>query len=422
MGEFRFCIHRGTEEIGGSCVELAFAGKRLLVDLGMPLDADDTDGALLLPDVSGLRVNDPNLLALILSHSHADHWGLTSYAESLPAVFMGDATRRILHAASAFVPRALHPVLMQKSPAAVLRDREPIQIGPFQVTPFLVDHSAYDAYALLVEAGGRHLFYSGDFRGHGRKSALFEKLLRTPPHSIDTMLMEGSSFGRLQPNQQFERESQIEEKFVTHLSSAGFVAVCASAQNIDRIVSLYRACKQTGRTLILDLYAAEILKATGNAHIPQAGWPNIAIYIPHYQRVHIKTNSRFDLLEPYKETRIFPEYLSSIADEAVMLFRPAMFYDLDQMRIKKNARAIWSQWSGYLEAKQGSRTKSEFEKRGIPMESIHTSGHASISDLKRLAEAIEAKALVPIHTFHGDAYVDHFKNTVRVSDGEWSSV
>ena len=50
--------------------------------------------------------------------------------------------------------------------------RTPVEIGPFRVTPYLVDHSAFDAYALLVEADGKRVFYSGDFRGHGRKRKL----------------------------------------------------------------------------------------------------------------------------------------------------------------------------------------------------------------------------------------------------------
>jgi ribonuclease J len=36
-------------------------------------------------------------------------------------------------------------------------------------------HSAYDAYSLLIGADGQRLFYSADFRGHGRKAALFEQ-------------------------------------------------------------------------------------------------------------------------------------------------------------------------------------------------------------------------------------------------------
>jgi ribonuclease J len=55
-------------------------------------------------------------------------------------------------------------------------------IGPFRVTPFLVDHSAYDAYGLLIESGGKRLFYSGDFRAHGRKGMLFDRLIAQPPN------------------------------------------------------------------------------------------------------------------------------------------------------------------------------------------------------------------------------------------------
>jgi hypothetical protein len=31
----RVCIHRGSKEIGGSCVEVISGGKRLLIDLGL---------------------------------------------------------------------------------------------------------------------------------------------------------------------------------------------------------------------------------------------------------------------------------------------------------------------------------------------------------------------------------------------------
>lgn len=85
------------------------------------------------------------------------------------------------------------------------------------------------------------------------------------------MLMEGSSFGRLDPTHVFPEESLVEQRFVDRFRDAdGLALVAASAQNIDRIVSLYRACKRTGRTLIIDLYSAEILRATGNPKIPQS--------------------------------------------------------------------------------------------------------------------------------------------------------
>jgi len=51
------CIHRGAKEIGGSCVEILSEGKRLIIDLGLPLDADKNDEKY-LPDIAGLNGDD----------------------------------------------------------------------------------------------------------------------------------------------------------------------------------------------------------------------------------------------------------------------------------------------------------------------------------------------------------------------------
>jgi hypothetical protein len=51
--QLRVCIHRGTEQIGGTCIELASQGQRILLDLGLSLDAGDQDPASLLPPSPG---------------------------------------------------------------------------------------------------------------------------------------------------------------------------------------------------------------------------------------------------------------------------------------------------------------------------------------------------------------------------------
>lgn len=197
-GGFQVCIHRGTRQIGGTCIELACDGKRILLDLGLPLDAGDTDPASLLPAVPGLLTPDDGLLALVLSHGHADHWGLAPHVTATLPIVTGATTRRILGAAAAFVPGAV-PLSIAAEGVPDLEHRKTIRLGPFSITPFLVDHSAYDAYAMLIEAGGRRLFYSGDIRAHGRKGGLFEGLVARPPRHVHAMLMEGSSLGRLDP-------------------------------------------------------------------------------------------------------------------------------------------------------------------------------------------------------------------------------
>jgi ribonuclease J len=297
-----------------------------------------------------------------------------------------------------------------------------MNVGPFRITPHLVDHSAYDAYALLIEAAGRRLFYSGDIRAHGRKGALFDRLVNHPPQAVDTMLMEGSSLGRLDEDARFPAESEIEARLVERFTPPGFVAISASAQNIDRMVSIYRACKRTGRTLLLDIYAMEILRATGNANLPAPGWPNLSVYVPEYQRRQIKRTGRFDLLEPYKKARIYREHIAEIGDKAVMLFRPAMMRDVKAANLWPKSRAIWSQWDGYLKDGAGAKLKSDLAELGVPLEVIHTSGHASIGDLKKLASAISANRLIPVHTFEGDSFQNYFKKVTRRQDGEWWDV
>ena len=420
---FGVCIHRGTQQIGGTCIELACQGSRILLDLGLPLDSGDTDPASLLPAIAGLNEADPSLLALVLSHGHADHWGLAPYAKVKLSIVAGAATRRIMRAAAAFVPRAI-PHGTENDDAPDLEDRKPLRIGPFTITPFLVDHSAFDAYALLVEAGGRRLFYSGDLRAHGRKAALFERLVAHPPPSIHAMLMEGSSLGRLAPDQVFPTEDDIEAQFADRFRTPGFVGVCASAQNIDRVVSLYRACKRTGRTLLLDLYALEVLAATGKASIPGAHWDNVAVYVPEHQRRHIARTKQFELLDRHKLHRIYRDTLAPMASRAVMLFRPTMMRDIDLMAgAWKGARMIWSQWSGYLPSETNLRFQENLAERGVTLEVIHTSGHASIPDLKRLAAAIAPDVLVPVHTFKGDRFPGLFGTSVVLrADNEWWEV
>ena len=67
----------------------------------------------------------------------------------------------------------------------------------------------------------------------------------------------------------------------------------------------------------------------------------------------------------------------------------------------------------------GAKLKADCDARGIPFEIIHTSGHASVADLKRLAAAVGPKALVPIHTFEAERFPDLFENVVVRQDGEW---
>ena len=82
-----------------------------------------------------------------------------------------------------------------RQPFVTWTSGQQFRVGPFSVTPFLTDHSAFDAYMLLIEVEGRRILYSGDFRAHGRKATLVRRMMADPPRDLDVLLLEGTNLG-----------------------------------------------------------------------------------------------------------------------------------------------------------------------------------------------------------------------------------
>ena len=414
----RICIHRGTREIGGTCIELEAEGKRIALDVGLPLDAPDEGHESLLPAVSGFREPDDSLLGVVISHAHQDHYGLARHIRPSVPVYIGEAAHNIMKAASAYVPDG-----MAFENPCFIAHRKGIEIGPFRITPYLVDHSAFDAYSLLVEADGKRVFYSGDLRAHGRKGRLFEAMIERPPRDIDVLLMEGTTIGRTGTDEGFPTEADLEKEFVRAFrETQGLHLVWASAQNIDRMVTIFRAAKKADRVLVIDLYTAVVLEATGRDTIPQSDWPDVKLYIPHTQQVTIKEKGLFADRDRHNVNRIYPEHLPGLKDRAVMMFRPLMTRDHGVTAILDGARLSYSMWQGYLKDESTARVTEWLDARGIPLEVIHTSGHASVADLRRFAAALAPRMLVPIHSFETARFGEFFDNVVRQEDGVWWEV
>ncbi len=167
------------------------------------------------------------------------------------------------------------------------------------------------------------------------------------------------------------------------------------------------------------MYTAEMLKATENKKLPQAHWEGIRVFLPKTQKCKIIENKLFDLSNGYKSSRIFPEDLAKQAKGSVMLFRPSMSKNLDEMNCLKGAKLIYSLWEGYLNKKEQEPFLDWLQHHQIPLIKIHTSGHASIKDLKTFTKAINSKSLIPIHSFETSQFKYHFDNVEMKNDGVW---
>jgi len=412
-------IHRGAAEVGGICVELEAGGKRLVLDVGWPITAVDGEDVA-LPGVAGLADgHDPSLLGVVISHPHPDHYGLLSKVGASVPVYIGESASRILSEAAFFSPFGI-----SLQPSGYLRHRQAFAIGGFRVTPFLNDHSAFDAYSLLIEVDDQRLFYTGDIRAHGRKAGIFEQLLRRPPERIDVLLMEGTHIREESDgSERGPTERDVEDGCVdTCKGTAGMVLAVFSPQNIDRLVTMYRACLRSARDLVIDLYTAAIVAATGRGTIPRADWDRVRVYLPRSQRARIIREQTFDRTKAVKAHRIYPEELVARRDELVMLFRASMSRELEEIACLEGAQCIWSMWPGYLHNQSGQQLRAWLDGLGVPMVIHHASGHAFIPDLQQLVRALAPRRVLPIHSFGGDRFEEFFPRVELRRDGEWWEV
>jgi ribonuclease J len=184
-------------------------------------------------------------------------------------------------------------------------------------------------------------------------------------------------------------------------------------------VTVFKACKRAGRQFIIDMYTAEMLRATGNERIPQAHWDGIRVFLPASQKWRIKQEKAFDVPKPYYPDRIYPERLAEAAPNSVMVFRPGMIRDLEGANCLDGACVICSLWAGYLDDPRNRYFVAWLEDRRIPLHRCHTSGHASIADLKRLRDAFPQAVAVPVHLTERERFAKLFGKVALRGDGEW---
>lgn len=429
----KFKIHRGTKEIGGSCVEIWTTKTQIVVDIGMPLVEKDgsefdfnkyqslkIDELLqkgILPDIKGFyKTNDSLIDGLIISHPHIDHYGFSQFLHPEIIYYLGEATHALINLTSLFTPQQnniKNYTYFEKSKSFF--------IGDIQITPFWMDHSAFDAFAFLIEADGKSIFYSGDFRGHGRKHKAFKWFKHNAPENVDYLLLEGTQIER--NNKKDKTEDDIENELVNIFSKkVGINLIYTSGQNIDRLVSIYRACKRIGKILVLDVYTASVLKELSKyakIPFPSENFKEIKVMFPYYLSKRLANENNEKILYQFRSFKITKEEISTHKNNVVMLVRPSMKFDIEHILNIDGGNLIYSLWEGYLKKEYTKTFIDYLLSKQFKVIKIHTSGHADIGTLKEMTNAIKPKTIVPIHTFRGSEYKNIFNYPVlEVKDGE----
>lgn len=424
-------IHRGTRQIGGTCIEIASNNESILLDIGLPLDSNDilqslhfeikenpktlVDNAL-LPDIPGIYTWDnrkPRIQAIIVSHPHLDHYGVLEFIKPEIPVIMGMKAWQIIYRAEKFISNRN----LQYRPEKYFKSGSPMTVGSFIVTPYLMDHSAFDSYAVHLSDSARSVIYTGDFRNHGRKKEAFEYFLKHSPRNADALIIEGTMLSRI--SEDVVCESTIEEKIkeVCH-STANLVMGYCSGQNIDRIVSFYRAAKKSGRMLVVDIYTAHILKVAGEtAKIPVPGkFSAVKVYYPRRLSTKVANAGNVQLLYEFQPFKIVRNEISENREKILMLVRPSVKSELGKIDNLDGSKLIYSMWSGYRSQPYVSNFIEWLQSNGCQIIDIHTSGHATLETLRQVIENIRPVSIIPVHTEKPEIYAKLFQNTILTKD------
>ena len=404
----RLIVHRGSHQIGGSCLEIATDRTRILIDAGAPLD---DSAPLELPQIEGVSLPGRLPAAVLLSHAHCDHSGLIHRVPEEVPVWLSRSTSKMLMAGEIFCRQQALPRKRQR----VMRLGRPETIGDFAVTALPVDHSIFGAVAFLIEAGGRRVLYSGDLRLHGRRPDMTRLLVEAVTVApIDLLLIEGTHLSRPRCAAA-TTENELEEKLLDLISGApSLVLALLSPQHLDRLVGFYNATRQAGRTFVIDFYAAFVMHLLHT----EIGVPDpalaegIRIYFPERRRAI-----------PQVEERLIHRQIT-LADvlaqpeRHVLLSRPTMIDRDLGGALPQRTRGIYSMWRGYLERDEWQRTQRTVAAAGGDFAECHTSGHATVPDLVKLIGDLNPRRIIPIHTERPEALYELVQRVEVVEDGQ----
>ncbi|MBS3887655.1 MAG: MBL fold metallo-hydrolase [Dethiobacter sp.] len=407
-------VHRGTQQIGGTCIELSTKNTRLLLDIGQelpPLNEDRIEPKM--PLVKGLYHDDIKAVdAILVSHGHGDHIGLVEHVHPEIPIYIGEKALRIYNVTAQFTGRN-----EISNPVTYLVSGKELKIGDFSVTPYLVDHSGFDSYAFLIKAGGKFIAYTGDFREHGRKKPATGYFKKSIPSGIDALLIEGTMMSRI--NETVETEEEIEQKAFEFMSAKDKpIFVLQSSTNIDRLVGMYKAAKQSKRIFVIDIYTAHVLSQLQDS-IPQPDkFKDIKVFYPRFLTNRMfETENGAKLMKRFNRFWIGKEELGN-RNDFCMLIRGSMLYDLQGVGNLHGSGLIYSLWSGYRKTHKVKRLLDYASSISMEIIDLHTSGHASMETIQDVIDTCKPKKIIPVHTEEPELFAGKFPNAIVAKDGE----
>ena len=404
-------VYRGTHQIGGCVTEYEYQGRHLFVDYGEELPGGPQTGDL---QVEGLTYGDISKSALLITHYHGDHIGcIPKLPKDLP-IFMGRISRDIQMELSNRLQMVdvFHRNMSERLKTVhTFEPGRPFSWGSFHIMPVTVDHSAFDAYAFKVEAGGVSAFHTGDFRTHGFRSGRLSDVIEKFVGKVDYAVCEATNISRPLAASQSEHDLQKEYQELFKENTGNIVY--SSSTNIDRLFGLYHAAKNAGRVFIIDEYQKKIMDIVTQR---DSLWSKSRLYqfLEHYKPFVLSVlKGEFWMNDRFKDLLEKKGY--------VLMARSNPRFDSLIKRIPGVKQVYLSMWDGYVDKSKAAYNEQLAKSLGKGYLRMHTSGHCDMNSLREVFRLLHPKAIVPIHTEKPEDFAQLFGDewsVVVLNDGE----
>jgi len=367
----KLCIHRRTHQIGGIAAEISTASTRILIDMGdeLSLDPNFVSAPLHIPGVTDAN---GRCDAVLFTHYHGDHTGQMLCIRPEIPLYAGALAKDIMRLSSAHSWKKDEALCKRIETIRTFSAGVPFLIGDIQITPFSIDHSATDSYLFLIEADGKRVLYTGDFRLHGVRGKTMDKILDRRIGKVDAIITEGTTVSRTDGKTVTEWELQARVR--NYLQQYKYVFVLCATTNLDRIFALARAVPR-GKYCICDDYQKTLVE-TVSKH-----WNGISSFYEMPKLLSFKYHppARFAELGGLMFVRANSKFEAIIRQ-----------YDPAQSIL------LYSMWDGYR-TKPDSNIPEFLSLTGTWAE-LHTSGHASPDGLRHVIEKADPEIVIPMHT------------------------
>ncbi|MDD5687606.1 MAG: MBL fold metallo-hydrolase [Elusimicrobia bacterium] len=472
----------GVDEIGGNKIFLEEGNTKIFLDFGMsfneegkffefpllrPTNIDDLRKIGVIPEIEGLYKNaglkvsyeangdftvngipeDRNVDAILLSHGHLDHSGYLGLVRPDIPIYSSAATKKFLKLRGD-INKNWAAEAEQES-FNVIELNEEKQIGrDIKIRRFDVDHSVVGASAFLILTKNKKIVYTGDFRFHGYRKKETESFLEAiSKEKIDVLITEGTRLSRNEDNDALESEDEVFAAACDITKKEkGLVIYDASPADIDRVRTLHRVAKETGRELVIDDKKAYFIlylnynepknivdnllsiddfkiylsreklnkKSKKYSEMPTAAM-NLFVETfvtgrDGYQRILLSAQ---DTAEKHPDAIKIPNeniFWGPIGREAILsnpekyiLYTsngPLTFLQFLPVNGKIQGTYIYGKAEPFNEEMEFSYDilKNWIKLAGLKMEHAHTSGHISKKDLKKFIKSVNPKCVIPVHT------------------------